>query len=52
LHRLTIECAVDNLPSRAIPERLGFKHEATLRDDLFSDGRFHDVAVYARISGV
>ncbi len=50
LHRLSIECAVDNLPSRAIPERLGFKHEATLRDDLYSDGRFHDVAVYARVS--
>jgi hypothetical protein len=32
LNRVVVNCAVDNTRSRAIPERLGFNLEATLRE--------------------
>ena len=50
MHRLEIRCAVENARSRAIPERLGYAHEATIASFVFLDGRFHDVAVYARLN--
>jgi ribosomal-protein-serine acetyltransferase len=46
LHRLQINCNVENLRSRAIPERLGFRLEGTLREVEFVDGKFRDWAVY------
>jgi ribosomal-protein-serine acetyltransferase len=45
LNRLQINCNVENVRSRAIPERLGFKHEGVLRQVEFVDGRFRDWAV-------
>ena len=50
MHRLEIRCAVENRRSRAIPERLGYAHEATIAGFLFLGGRFHDVAVYALLN--
>lgn len=46
LNRLQINCNVENTRSRAIPERLGFSLEGTLREREFVDGEFRDWAVY------
>ncbi len=46
LKRLTIYCAVSNLKSRAIPERLGFKLERIQPDGEKVDGQIVDAAVY------
>jgi ribosomal-protein-serine acetyltransferase len=46
LHRLEIHCAPDNLPSRAIPERLGFREEAHLRETELVAGRYLDSVIY------
>ena len=47
LNRVTIEAAVDNARSRAVPERLGFVHEGTLRGAGRVGERTMDHAVYA-----
>lgn len=46
LHRLEIHCAPENHRSRAIPERLGFREEATLREAELVGGRYLDSVVY------
>jgi ribosomal-protein-serine acetyltransferase len=47
VHRVTIRVAPDNVRSRAIPERLGFTKEATLREAGRTDGRgYVDLVVY------
>jgi ribosomal-protein-serine acetyltransferase len=51
LNRVEIRAAVDNAPSRAIPERLGFFEEGTLRQAEFVDGRHHDTVVYSTLAG-
>jgi ribosomal-protein-serine acetyltransferase len=49
LHRVQIAAGVDNLASRAIPERLGFKLEGILRGRENLYGRFIDHALYAQL---
>lgn len=46
LNRVQINCNVENIRSRAIPERLGFTLEGTLRQTEFLNGKFGDWAVY------
>ena len=46
LHRITIECATDNVRGRAIPERLGFKFEGVIREVEWLGNRFADHAIY------
>lgn len=46
LNRIKISCATENLKSRAIPERLGLKLEATLRQEECLYGRYVDHAIY------
>ncbi|WNQ09926.1 GNAT family protein [Paenibacillus aurantius] len=48
-NRVQIKAAVGNLPSRAIPERLGFTQEGTLRDYSFLNGHYVDMAVYGML---
>ena len=46
LNRITIECAVENSRSRAIPERLGFKLDGIIRGIEWLHDRFADHAIY------
>lgn len=47
LHRVEIHAAPENRRSRAIPERLGFREEAVLRDTERIGDRYLDSVVYA-----
>lgn len=51
LHRLEIHCAPENTRSRAIPERLGFREEARLRETELIAGRYLDSVVYGLLEG-
>lgn len=51
LHRIEIHCAPENRPSRAIPERLGFREEARLRETERVGGRYIDSVIYGLLAG-
>jgi ribosomal-protein-serine acetyltransferase len=46
-NRVEIHCATGNTKSRAIPARLGFTHEGTLRQAQCLHGRYHDLELYS-----
>ncbi|HXQ89363.1 MAG TPA: GNAT family protein [Solirubrobacterales bacterium] len=50
LHRVEIHCAPENRRSRAIPERLGFREEAHLRETELIAGRYLDSIVYGMLA--
>ena len=50
LNRVEIRASVENAASRAIPERLGFHEEGTLRQAELVDGRYHDTVVYSMLA--
>jgi ribosomal-protein-serine acetyltransferase len=50
LNRVQIRCAVANRRSRAIPERLGFRSEGTIREAEWLYGRVVDHVVYAMLA--
>ena len=47
LHRIRIQCSVNNKKSAAIPERLGFIFEGTAREDELLDDHFESSKVYS-----
>lgn len=49
LHRVEIHCATENKPSRAIPERLGFKQEGILREDGWLYDHYVDHIIYSML---
>lgn len=49
LHRIEMQCAVENHASRAIPERLGFRLEGIRRESHWITTRFLDHAVYGQL---
>ena len=47
VHRVVIRAGVDNVRSRAVPERLGYTFEGVARGEGRGSGGFYDLAVYA-----
>ena len=50
LNRVEIRAAVENGRSRAIPERLGFQRDGTLREAELVGGRYLDSVVYSMLA--
>jgi ribosomal-protein-serine acetyltransferase len=50
LNRVEIRCAVENRRSRAIPERLGFQSEGTIREAEWLYDHFVDHVVYSMLA--
>jgi RimJ/RimL family protein N-acetyltransferase len=46
VRRVLIQCVVENIRSAAIPKKLGFTHEATLRQRALLNGRYHDMQLW------
>jgi ribosomal-protein-serine acetyltransferase len=49
LNRIEIRCGTANYKSQAIPERLHFKKEGTIRQGEFVDNQFIDLYIYSLI---
>lgn len=50
LHRVEVQCGVDNKRSRAVPERLGFVQEGIKRESEWITSRYVDHVVYSMLS--
>ncbi len=50
LHRIGIHCVVENVRSAAVPPKLGYVHEATLRRRIVTNDAFHDEMVWTMLA--
>lgn len=46
LHKVTVGCISDNVASRRVIEKLGFRYVGRLEDDVWRDGRWHSLLRY------
>ena len=46
LHKVTVGCIADNVASRRVIEKLGFRYVGRLEDDVWRDGRWHSLLRY------
>jgi ribosomal-protein-serine acetyltransferase len=51
MHRIEMQCGVQNVRSRAVPERLGFRLEGIRRESYWITTQFEDSAVYGLLAG-
>jgi ribosomal-protein-serine acetyltransferase len=49
LNRVEIRCGTGNAKSCAIPRRLGFTYEATLREAEYLNGEYHDLQLWSML---
>jgi len=50
MNRIQIKCATGNLPSKRIPQKLGFKLEGIEREgELLTGNRFTDLEIYSKL---
>ncbi|MEK7830982.1 MAG: GNAT family protein, partial [Acidobacteriota bacterium] len=49
MNRVEIHCAAGNIPSRAIPERLGFKQDGVMREAGLINGQFVNKVIYSML---
>ncbi len=49
LNRVQIQCAAGNLKSQAIPRRLGFLEEGTVREGQLLYGTYHDLVLFGML---
>ena len=47
LHKISLEIAAGNQKSLAIPRRLGFVYEATLKEQMLISGKYEDEIIYS-----
>ena len=47
IHRIEMEAAKENYKSQAIPQKLGFKHEGTMREGTKLHGKYIDTELYS-----
>lgn len=50
LHRIFAWTIEDNEPSQVVLRRLGFTHEGTYREHVFSNGEYHDAEHYGLLA--
>ena len=50
LNRVEIQCAIENLRSRAVPERLGFKRDGVMRESSLLNNEFVDKVIYSMLA--
>lgn len=46
LHKVTVGCISENVASRRVIEKLGFRYIGRLEDDVWRDGKWHSVLRY------
>jgi ribosomal-protein-alanine N-acetyltransferase len=50
LNRIEARCMLVNAASERVMQKIGMRFEGILRQDMYKDGAFHDVKLYARIA--